>query len=282
VTDFTTPDAGLTPLLTRIERSYDAIPRVDGVQAESVGPFELFVREGAGWPFYARPRLGAAEFSPADVEAVLARQRELGVPEAIEWVLDATPALLPLVQLQLPVTLAPLMVLDPSGLPPTANGASLLDPDSPTFADDCAASFAVARVGFGFPGTSPGSPGPAQRDAAVASVEPEILAQVAGDLRAGRKAEAVLTDATSGVVARGAFQSALGAAEIVGVATLPSARHRGHGAAVSALLAREALARGNDIVFLSAASEDVARVYARIGFHRIGTAGIAEAGGPHS
>jgi hypothetical protein len=28
-------------------------------------------------------------------------------------------------------------------------------------------------------------------------------------------------------------------------------------------------------VFLSAASEDVARVYARIGFHRVGTACIA-------
>ncbi len=135
----------------------------------------------------------------------------------------------------------------------------------------------MARVGFGFPGTSPGSPGPAQRDAATEAIDPEILAVSARDLRAGRKAEAVFTDPATGIVARGAFQSALGAAEIVGVATLPSARHRGFGAAVSALLAREAMTRGHDIVFLSAASEDVARVYGRIGFRRIGTAGIAEA-----
>jgi GNAT superfamily N-acetyltransferase len=270
-----------TALLTRIERSYDAIPRVEGVRVEAVGPFELFVRDGAGWPFYARPRLGAREFTETDVESVLARQRELGVPEAIEWVLDTTPALLPLVERLMPVTRAPLMVLDPAALPEPVPGCRLLDPDSSTFADDCAASFAVARIGFGFPGTSPGSPGPAQRDAAADSVEPEILAQSARDLRAGRKAEAVLTVPASGIVARGAFQSALGAAEIVGVATLPSARHRGHGAAVSALLARHALARGNDIVFLSAASDDVARVYARIGFRRVGTAGIAEAARPH-
>jgi len=38
---------------------------------------------------------------------------------------------------------------------------------------------------------------------------------------------------TEGVIARGAVQGALGAAEIVGVATLPSARRRGLGAAVS-------------------------------------------------
>jgi GNAT superfamily N-acetyltransferase len=292
VNDLTAPDPSATSLVTsllaRIERSYDAIPRVEGVRVEAVGPFQLFVREGAGWPFYARPRLGVVEVAPADVEAVLVRQRELGVPEAIEWVIDTTPALLPLVQRLMPVTLAPLMVLDPGALPdPTAlpesaPGCRLLDPDSPTFADDCAVSFAVARVGFGFPGTSPGSPGPSHRDAATDAVQPEAVAASARDLRAGRKAEAVYADPESGIVARGAFQSALGAAEIVGVATLPSARHRGYGAAVSALLARQALARGNDIVFLSAASDDVARVYARIGFRRIGTAGIAEAAAPHA
>ena len=289
--DLTAPDPSVTSLVTsllaRIERSYDAFPRVEGVRVEAVGPFHLFIGERAGWRFYARPRLGVVEFAPTDVEAVLVRQRELGVPEAIEWVIDTTPALLPLVQRLMPVTLAPLMVLDPGALPDPAlpepaPGCRQLDPDSPTFADDCAASFAVARVGFGFPGTSPGSPGPSHRDAATDAVQPEAVAASARDLRAGRKAEAVYADPESGIVARGAFQSALGAAEIVGVATLPSARHRGYGAAVSALLARQALDSGNDIVFLSAASDDVARVYARIGFRRIGTAGIAEAAAAHA
>ena len=48
----------------------------------------------AGWPYYARPRLGlTAEVTAAEVTSVLARLRELGVPESIEWVHDNTPSL---------------------------------------------------------------------------------------------------------------------------------------------------------------------------------------------
>ena len=65
-------------------------------------------------------------------------------------------------------------------------------------------------------------------------------------------------------------------AEIAGVATLPVARRRGLGAAVTATLARELLDAGTELVFLSAGSEEIARVYLRVGFRRIGTACIAE------
>ncbi|MCI4067101.1 GNAT family N-acetyltransferase, partial [Micromonospora sp. R77] len=65
-------------------------------------------------------------------------------------------------------------------------------------------------------------------------------------------------------------------AEIAGVATLPVARRRGLGAAVTATLAHELRAAGTDLVFLSAGSEEIARVYLRVGFHRVGTACIAE------
>jgi hypothetical protein len=82
-------------LIARLERSYDAIPREAGARVERIGPFELFVREGAGWPFYARPHLGAGTVSIIDVQTVRARQRELDVAEAIEWVHDVTPSLLP-------------------------------------------------------------------------------------------------------------------------------------------------------------------------------------------
>ena len=104
-------------LLARIERTYDALPRAAGARVERIGPFELFVREGSGWPFYARPRLGAAQFTVYDLEAVLHRQRQTNNPEAIEWVLDITPDLLDVVQSRMAVELAPLMVLDPAGLP---------------------------------------------------------------------------------------------------------------------------------------------------------------------
>jgi predicted GNAT family acetyltransferase len=61
-------------------------------------------------------------------------------------------------------------------------------------------------------------------------------------------------------------------AEIVGVATLPAVRRQGLGGAVTALLVEHALSIGVETVFLSAASDDVARVYERLGFRRTGTA----------
>src|SRR5215813_14192445 len=105
--------AVVTPITERIERTYDAIPRTGGALVESVGPFELFYQGSAGgWPLYARPRLGTTEFTPDDVRRVRRRQRELDVPEAIEWVSDVSPMLLPAVRATgLAVALAPLMVL---------------------------------------------------------------------------------------------------------------------------------------------------------------------------
>ena len=265
-------------VLERLERCYDAIPRVGGARVEAVGPFELFLREGPGWQYYARPRLGSGDITAADVEAVRSRQRALGAPEAIEWVVEVTPSLrVAAEEAGLPVLLAPLMVLDPTALSHGSDNAFLLDPDDPAFADQYAASGAVAHLGFGAPGVLPGPAGPAERDAAARPADPALLAFIGAGLRSGAKAEAVVRVPGDGIVARGGLQSALGAAEVVGVATLPSARRHGHGAAVSALLARVALERGNDLVFLSAVNEDVARMYASIGFRRVGTAGIAEA-----
>jgi len=60
------------------------------------------------------------------------------------------------------------------------------------------------------------------------------------------------------------------------VGTLPAARRQGLGAAVATALARDALEHGAEIVFVSAGSATIARVYGHVGFHRVGTAGIAE------
>jgi len=141
----------ITDWLPRIEACYDAIPRVGGARVEEWGPFVLFVREPPGWPYYARPRPGATSARAADVAAVRARQRELGMPEAFEWVHDVSPAILGAVtETGLEVLHAPLMVLDrerlAEGAPPVASaesaasGAALrpsqgdvepLDPDAP-------------------------------------------------------------------------------------------------------------------------------------------------------
>src|SRR6476660_5894429 len=106
----------VTAGLARIEAYYDAVPRPVG-RTEEVGPFTLFLADRAtGWHFYARPRLGLdVDVTPEDVRRVLARQAELGVPQAIEWVDEVTPSLLPAVREAVTVPheleICPLLVL---------------------------------------------------------------------------------------------------------------------------------------------------------------------------
>ena len=52
----------------------------------------------------------------------------------------------------------------------------------------------------------------------------------------------------------------------------PAVRRQGLGGAVTGALVEDALARGATTVFLTAGSEDIARVYGRLGFRRIGSA----------
>jgi GNAT superfamily N-acetyltransferase len=143
----------------------------------------------------------------------------------------------------------------------------VLEPDD----EALAAAIAVADVGFGAGGTAAGPQGIRERDAALPQ----------GDLSYRRKrmrrrltVTAVAENAT-GPVAVGSHNPVADVTEIVGVATLPAVRRQGLGGAVTGALVAEALAGGAAIVFLSAGGEDIARVYHRLGFRRIGTACIA-------
>lgn len=268
-------------LFARLERFYDAVPR-DVARAEEYGALVLFVREGLGWPFYARPRLDAtAPPSLADVTAVRERQRELGLPEALEWVHETTPELLTVARSAgMGVLEAPLMVLDPAALPDPATLTDVplrvLDPDAPGFAADVAARRAVAAVGFAAAGTARGEAGPAQRDAAITELDVAALDEEGSRIADGRRLSVLAGTPEEGALASGMAMRVGDVAEIAGVATLPAARRRGIGAAVTAAIARELLAAGTDLIFLSAGSEEIARVYLRVGFRRIGTACIAE------
>lgn len=265
----------------RLERFYDAVPR-DVAGVEEHGGLVLFVRDGAGWPFYARPRLDATEPpSLADITSVRERQRELGLPEAFEWVHETTPELLAVARSAgLSVLEAPLMVLDPTALPDPATLSDVpvrvLAADSPGFAADVAARRAVAAVSFAAAGTAPGDAGPAERDAAISELELAALDEERSRVADGRRISALAGTPTEGALASGMAMRVDDVAEIAGVATLPAARRRGLGAALTATIARELLAAGTDVVFLSAGSEEIARVYLRVGFRRIGTACIAE------
>jgi ribosomal protein S18 acetylase RimI-like enzyme len=262
-------------LLERLERYYDAVPRATA-RTEEIGPFTLFVARH-GWPLYARPRLGeAGPFTEADLARVRNRQAELGLPVAFEWVHETTPTLLPVARnCGLEILEGPLMVLHwkraavPGELPPeiTLRTMAADDPALPAVA-------AVASVSFRAGGVDVGDGGPAERDAVAAATSDSDLNALRDRIRAGRMVTVVAADA-HGPIAVGSHQPVDDVTEIVGVATLPARRRRGLGAAVTAALVADAERRNIDIAFLSAGSEAVARVYARIGFSRVATACIA-------
>jgi ribosomal protein S18 acetylase RimI-like enzyme len=264
-----------TSLIERLEQYYDAVPR-SRARTEAVGPFTLFVA-AAGWPYYARPRFGGTtSITRGDVTRVLARQRHLGVPEAMEWVDQVTPGLADTVEsLGIEVHHCPLMVLDgpPQG---HAGAARLLGVDD---IDDLRASRAAISVAFSHGGTATGDEGTAERDASMSATSAELDETVLARMATGqlRQAAAYVPGAPDiGPVGGGSYTPVDGVAEIAGVGILPAFRRRGLAAQVTYLLATDALAGGVTTVFCSAESDDVARVYEGIGFRRVGTACIAE------
>ncbi|WJK38127.1 GNAT family N-acetyltransferase [Solwaraspora sp. WMMA2056] len=335
-------------LLDRLDRFCDAVPRA-AARPEELGNYVLFVRlEEAGWPFYARPRLGVATPpAAADITTVRARQRELGLPESFEWIHEIRPDLLAVARAAgLGVHQAPLMVLDPAALPADTPAdppaVRLLDPDSPSFETDLATWFAVTQAAFNpvsaadgplpttgtdapeivtvtFPtvdsgdrasgtqwsttgatavapatagadaasGATPASTsqtgqaaqaGPAAGPATPATaLLPAAVVRHEGDaIRSGRLRIALATlPGRVDPVAVGSVSRVDDVAEIVGVGTLPAARRQGLASAVTVALARRALADGVELVFLAAGSDDVAMLYHRLGFRRVGTACIA-------
>ena len=239
------------------------MPR-SAARVEEVGPFTLFVGTGP-WPYYARPRLGLEhEFTREDIEGVRVRQRALGVPEAFEWVHETTPSLLGVMDAE--ILEAPLMVLDRAAwrLPEISATIRVLKPD-----DDLATARAVQDVAFAHGGTASGPEGIKERDAA----DRKDVSFLRGRIQRRLSVMAV-AEIAGGPVAAGMHQPVGATTEIVGVATLPAVRRQGLGGAVTGTLVEDALAHGAETVFLSAGSEDIARVYARLGFRRIGTACI--------
>jgi ribosomal protein S18 acetylase RimI-like enzyme len=260
-------------LLSSIDGYLDAVPR-PATRVEEIGPFTLFVNEGIGWRYYARPTVGAGRFTSSDVQIVLDRQRELDQPLEFEWLVDVTPDVGPATESAgLRVVERPLMHLPVGDFRPrTAPDGALVRLVGS--GDDLATITAVAMVSFDSPGTG------------VSPIGTESLAGRAGRLVAGRLefardriARELTITAVAFVegspVASGSHQPMNGLTEIVGVACLPAFRRRGLGAAVTSTLARDAFQRQVETVFLSADDESVARIYGRLGFRTIGRVGAA-------
>jgi ribosomal protein S18 acetylase RimI-like enzyme len=278
--------------IARIDAFCDAVPR-RRARAEELGPLVLFVPDGAGWPYYARPRLGRERTgSPAisadDIRAVRARQRELLIPESFEWIDEAAPQMTAAAPAAgLAVRAHPLMVLGtltpPAVTHPAQSGLAqsglalsvrIVSPDEP----DLDRVWAVPAVAFEHPGTATGLAGAIERDKIASGHDEGVVTMLRERLRSGQSVLAAAFD-QDGPLGAGSCQSLASVAEITGVGVLPSARRMGLGGAVTAALAADAQRRGVQTVFLAASDDDVARVYRRLGFRRIGTAMIAEPDG---
>jgi ribosomal protein S18 acetylase RimI-like enzyme len=252
-----------THVLDRLEHYYDLVPRAMA-SVEDAGPFTVFVRrDPRGFPYYARPKQGhVGSFTAEDVHAVRRRQRELGVSEDLEWVHELAPTLLAAARSTgLDVAECPLMVLaEPVPEPVGGTTVRVLDADD----DDLAA--AVAAVDAGFAG----------RDETV--IRPVDLRRQM--VRDGLMVTVAAYDGHGDVVGGGSHSPRGDTTELTGIAVLPRAQRQGVGAAVTAALVADATRRGVSTVFLSAQDDEVARVYRRVGFRRVGTACIAAPPGP--
>lgn len=260
-------------LLADLERYYDTAPRA-ACDTEELGSLTLFLPR-SGFPYYARPRLGlAGEVTATDVTAVLARQRELDVPRAVEWVHDTTPSLLAAArEAGMTVEECPLLVLEQEPPEPDpAAGVRIVAADDP----ELGLVRAAINVGFGTSGTSIGEASVAERDA-DARAHPETAERIAALITAGLGILAGAFDAEVGPVGGGSHNPRADVTEIVGVGVLPAYRRRGLAAAITARLARHALDNGVRTVFCSAQDDAVAHVYESVGFRRVGTACVAEA-----
>jgi ribosomal protein S18 acetylase RimI-like enzyme len=242
-----------TGLIDAIEAYYDAAPRT-AAHAESVGPFTLFVGTGA-WGYYARPTLGLRRtITPEDVAALRARQRELDMGQEIEWQPSVTPGLADACAAAgMRVHSFRLLVHDRS-LPQQRTGVRIVGPE-----DDLAAWVSVQQQGFG----------------ASAEVDAATVDHLAARLGTGAsRMAAAFVDGRP--VCVGVHQPVGDVTEVVGVATLPTARRQGWAGAVTHALVADARGLGVSIVFLSAADDAVARVYERVGFRDVGQVCAAE------
>ncbi|MFF4838352.1 GNAT family N-acetyltransferase [Streptomyces sp. NPDC001315] len=267
------------PLRVRIEQYYATVPLLFS-DAEVFGSLRLFVRGKPGAPYYGGPSHaqptaeGASSVTDADIARVRARQRELGVPEAFEWLAEAAPTLRAgLEALGLPAAERPLMTLDPHrqvGPQPLPDGVKLrvLTADDPVLP----AALALSRLAFAEEATAVGLAGRKELSAAAEELtEDGTVAVIRSTLRAGHKTliAALASDGTP--LAVGHYHPAGGTTEIGGIGTLPIARRQGLAAAVTAALVSHAREHGVSTVFLAYAQDAVARIYSRQGFRPAGS-----------
>jgi GNAT superfamily N-acetyltransferase len=267
-------DLGSRRLVEQLDAYFDAAPRADAVAVDA-GAFTLFVGRNPS-SYYARPALGhVASITQVDVDRLAGACAEHRVDFAIEWVHEIHPELAEIATAcQLEVSTHALMYApsgDVAAAPAAGADVRIVGPDDPAIAT----GRAVADVSFICGGTETGPGGPAERDAMAEGLSADCIEHLRDRHRRGLTVTAV-AESELGVLAVGSYQPVGDWAEILAVATLPEARRRGLAGAIVAGLAGHAAGHGVGRLLLSAQDEDVARVYQRVGFRRVGSTHAAE------
>jgi GNAT superfamily N-acetyltransferase len=269
-------------LLDRIERYFSLAPLADA-RVHAVGALRVPIGSPE-WPYPARPEPGReAEVTVADVRAAVALQEQAGLPVELEWLGDRCRGLAGVARAAgLTVDELPVLVADDpvEVLLPAEVRLYLVGADDPrlglyqrlaelAFASPGLLAAVPAGAGRGTPDVALGDPGPAELPPTEALRE---------RVASGRTVMMVAVD-DGQPVAIGSHQpvevDGTEISEVVGVATLPRFRGRGLGAGLTSALVEHARQTA-DLVFLSAGDDDVARVYERAGFARVGTSCLAE------
>ncbi|WP_329161450.1 GNAT family N-acetyltransferase [Streptomyces sp. NBC_01717] len=220
-----------------------------------IGPFT--VRHNPDWQLkyanYAIPDQGA-EPTAADVQALIAAFRERDRMPRLEYLPGGAPAVEPAllaagftVENRAPILACALGDL----LPPKPVDALVIAEPATDAEFDAAAR--VQHHGYGGTGEPEGGEAAWLRDAAAGGGV-AALATVDG-VPAGAGGCSVPVD---------------GLTELAGLAVTDTFRRRGIGAALSAHLTATAFARGCRVVWLEPGDADVERIYAGIGYRRIG------------
>jgi len=258
-------------VLTLIARHKGCVPPV-GFTVEPFGPltlaYEAATEQTAVWPT-------ASRFEPITrehVDAVRARQREVGVPEVFEWVDDLDADLgTAAAESGLQITRYPLLVLDGEPVVASVPGVDvgIVGPDDP---DTFAAVRAAVHSAFIRGGVDVGADDPPGHNVPPTERLLELM------LRGYLVQAGAVDHATGEAYGGGAHipRDTIDATEVVAIGVRPSVRRRGIGVALAGVLARHARDAGIGTIFLGAESDAVARIYERAGFVRVGTAGLAE------
>jgi len=245
-------------LLRRIEAAVVEAALV-ARDAADAGPFRVLVWPGSDlWYLnYALPMAPEADWDaalaalPAAFAAVRRRPR-------LELLAELRPALSDALaragwRLE---RRSPAMALDgPPPAPPDIPGAEVVDlrPDDPE--ERLAEYLAVQAEAFGF---------------AEESLGPDRIADLRAELASG--AMEMVAGLAGGRIVAGAGLFGVGeVGELVGVCTAGAARRRGYGTLASAAALRRFRARGGTLAWLSAGDDGSERIYARLGFRRVGT-----------